>query len=93
MFLIDFLSADQITKGEKINNPKIFNLVDFMENTIDETKTFNGIHSVKYIHKGDNQNVFLDENLLKTCITNLIINAYKYSPNGGMIKIKTTQKN
>ena len=89
--LIDFLSADQIAKGEKKNKPKIFNLVDFMENIIDETKIFNGIHSVKYTHNGDNQNVFLDENLLKTCITNLIINAYKYSPNGGMIKIKTTQ--
>lgn len=90
--LIDFLSADQIQKGNKKNNPKIFNLVDFMESAIDETKSFNELHSVKYTHTGEKQNVFLDETLLKTCVSNIIINAYKYSPKGGNINIKTEQK-
>ena len=30
--------------------------------------------------------------LLKTCITNLLINAYKYSPDGGVISITTEHK-
>jgi PAS domain S-box-containing protein len=90
--LVDFLSADQIQKGNKKNNPKIFNLIDFMDSVIDETKTFDGMHTVKYTHKSENQNVFLDETLLKTCVSNIIINAYKYSPNGGNINIKTEQK-
>jgi two-component system sensor kinase FixL len=90
--LVDFLSADQIQKGDKKNNPKIFNLIDFMESVILETKSFNELHSVKYKHIGQNQNIFLDETLLKTCVSNIIINAYKYSPKGGNINIKTEQK-
>jgi PAS domain S-box-containing protein len=87
--LIDFLSANDIEKGKIKNHPELFNLVEFTNKIIDDTKSFNGTHLIKYNHIGNYENVFLDMKLLKTCITNLLINAYKYSPDGGLIDITT----
>jgi signal transduction histidine kinase len=87
--LIDFLSANDIEKGKIKNRPELFNLVEFTYKIIEDTKSFNGTHKVQYKHIGNYENVFLDMKLLKTCITNLLINAYKYSPDGGVIDITT----
>lgn len=89
--LIDFLSSNDIEKGKTMNNPELFSLVKFTKKIIEETKSFVGGHIVKYKHIGDYQNVYLDMKLLKTCITNLVVNAHKYSINGGIIEITTEQ--
>jgi signal transduction histidine kinase len=90
--LIDFLSASEIEKGMIKNNPEVFNLSKYTEAVIEETKSFNGIHTIKYTHIGESQNVYLDKKILKTCLSNLIINAYKYSPKGGEIEVITELK-
>lgn len=90
--LIDFLSASEIEKGMIKNNPEFFNLYKFTESVIEETKPFNGIHTVKYTHLGENKNVYLDKKILKTCLSNLLINAYKYSPKSGEIEMTTEFK-
>jgi PAS domain S-box-containing protein len=90
--LIDFLSTNDIEKGKIKNHPELFNLVEFTNKIIDDTKSFNGNYLVKYNHIGNYENVFLDMKLLKTCVTNLLINAYKYSPDGGVISITTEHK-
>lgn len=87
--LIDFLSANDIERGRIKNHPEIFNLVEFTNKIINELKSFNGNYLIKYNHIGNYENVFLDMKLLKSCITNLLINAYKYSPDGGVIYITT----
>lgn len=87
--LMDFSSANDAEKEESINNPESFALDKFLVDLIEEVKAFNGIHRVKYKHTGKLQNVILDKKLLKTCISNLIINAYKYSPKGGTIEIES----
>lgn len=89
--LMDFLSISEVEKGNIKNNPETFNIVKFMENAIDDTKSFNGSHQVIYQHIGTHQNVFLDMKLLKICLTNLIVNAYKYSPKDGIVEITTEQ--
>ena len=89
--LKDFLSTNDIEKGKILNNPELFSLVKFTKKIIDETKSANSLYSVKYKHIGDYESVHLDMKLLRTCITNLIINAYKYSSEGGLIEIATVQ--
>lgn len=87
--LMDFMSVNEIEKGTIQNNPETFNLVQFIESIINEIKSFNGTHSVNYVHCGTGEYAIADKKLLKTCISNLLINAYKYSPNGGTIEIDT----
>ncbi len=89
--LMDFLSVDEVEKGKITNSPETFNLIEFIKYQIEETKQFNGIHTQNYEHIGKFENACLDKKLLKTCLTNLIINAYKYSPEGGVIQIISKQ--
>lgn len=90
--LLDFLSLSQIEKGMIKNNPETFNLLRFIEDVIEETKTSAPNHSFEFIHKGEKQDIFLDKKLLKICVTNLLGNAIKYSPSGKTIKIKSESK-
>jgi PAS domain S-box-containing protein len=89
--LMDFLSVEEVEKGKIVNNPETFDLVEFITNHIEETKQFNGIHIHNYSHVGKHKTVSLDKKLLKICLTNLLINAYKYSPNGGTIETSSEQ--
>ena len=89
--LMDFLSVDEVEKGKITNSPETFNLIEFIKYQIEETKQFNGIHTQNYEHIGKFEDACLDKKLLKTCLTNLIINAYKYSPEGGVIQIISKQ--
>ncbi len=90
--LIDFVSAGEIEKGKAKNNPEIFNLVKFTEDLIEEIKSREGHRDIKYIHLGEYRNVFLDKELLKTVLNNLIVNAYKFSPESETIEITTEQE-
>jgi two-component system sensor kinase FixL len=87
--LIDFLYMNDEEKEEMKSNAEIFNVFTFTLDLIEETKSFNGIHNIKYQQLGRYDNVYLDKTLFKTCMFNLIINAYKYSPEGETILITT----
>jgi PAS domain S-box-containing protein len=91
--LTDFLTSEQIEKGEKDNNPQLLNIIDFMNSTIDEINILYDTNNVKYLHKSKNNNVSIDEHLLKTSITNLIVNAIKYSEKELPIIITSTITN
>ena len=88
---MDFLSVDEVEKGKITNFPETFNLVEFIKYQIEETKQFDGIHTQSYEHIGKFEDACLDKKLLKISLTNLIINAYKYSPEGGVIQIISKQ--
>lgn len=87
--LIDFHSANEIENGGTINRPDSFDIKEYIPHLLNELTTFNGIHSIGYKHTGNTTKVTLDKKLLKTCLSNLIINAFKFSPNGGKIDIFT----
>ena len=89
--LMDFLSVDEVEKGKITNFTETINLVEFIKDKIEETKQFDGIHTQSYEHIGKFEDACLDKKLLKICLTNLIINAYKYSPEGGVIQIISKQ--
>jgi PAS domain S-box-containing protein len=87
--LSDFMSSSEIEKGEIKNTPEAFDLIEFIEKLLLEVWSYAGSHHVKYKHQGHNKSVYLDMKLLKTCLSNLITNAYKYSPAGSTIEIVT----
>jgi len=86
--LLDFLSTEDIKNDRINNNPETFNLATYINNLLPEIKSYNGIHAIKFIHKGLINEVKLDKKLLKICLTNLMINAFKFSPEGGPIELK-----
>jgi PAS domain S-box-containing protein len=86
--LLDFLSTEDIKNDRINNNPETFNLATYINTLLPEIKSYNGIHAIKFIHKGLNNEVKLDKKLLKICLTNLMINAFKFSPEGGPVELK-----
>lgn len=87
--LMDFMAAKDIENEIIKNNPLPFNLQAFIKDVINEVKSFNGSHSINYKHLGNYTEAYLDTKLLKICLTNLLINAYKYAPDGGNVEITT----
>ncbi len=89
--LMSFIAFNEIKKGTYKNEPETFDIVEFTENFIEETRSANEEHIVKYNHQGKYKEVYLDKLILKECMSTLIFDAFKYSPNGGEIEIKTEQ--
>lgn len=89
--LADFLSENEIENGKINNLPTKLNVKSFMESLIKENIYNSAIHNISYRHIGLDSEVSLDKKILKTSLINLLINAYKYSPKGGLIEVKSHQ--
>lgn len=87
--LNDFLSLGQIENGNIKNSPARLDVAQFLKETFEEIKTSNGIHTFSYQHTGAARDVILDKKLLKICVSNLLTNAVKYSPDGGTIELRS----
>lgn len=85
--LNDFLSLSKLEEGRVENMPEEINLKEFIEEIISEMK-FMTLENQKigYLHSGV-EVVLLDEKLLKNILFNLISNAIKFSPEGGLIEV------
>lgn len=83
--LTDFLTLDRYNNGIIGNNPQSLDLVEFIKKLVEEINISQ--HPVNYSHIGQTGNVCLDPKLLKICLTNLLVNAIKYSPQRDLIKI------
>jgi signal transduction histidine kinase len=78
--LNDFLSLDKLEQGAVEVKPSYFNIDKFAEELIDEIQaTFKKGQKIIYKHSGKT-NVYLDKQMLKNILYNLISNASKYSP-------------
>ena len=88
--LTDFLSIEKI-ENDKINPVyKDFDLKRLCEEVIESMKMqAKERQIIKYKHSGRTSIVCLDGNLLQHCLLNLVSNAIKYSPNDGLIELKT----
>ncbi|WP_018342343.1 PAS domain-containing sensor histidine kinase [Cytophaga aurantiaca] len=82
VILNDFLSLSKLEEGVVPNTPSEFNIYmlakdiqDEMQSTLKEKQTFT------CVHKGP-ETVYLDKNIIKNILLNLISNAVKYSEKG-----------
>jgi len=88
--LNDFLSLERLEAGKVTPAFKEFNLIELAEEVIEEMQLIaKENQSIIYHHTGENAFVFLDPNLLRNCLINLISNAIKYSGEQTFIKLST----
>lgn len=88
--LNDFLSLEKLEAGKVKANPSKFDLLAFAEEITEEMQLMTKQKQlIVYEHQGTTGEVFLDPNLLKNCIINLISNAIKYSGEDTMIQFNS----
>lgn len=88
--LNDFLSLEKLDTGKVQANLSSFNLKELAHEITEEMQVAlkNGQHII-FKHRGQDQLIKLDQNLLKNCIIILIDNAIKYSGNLSSIQFYT----
>lgn len=91
--LNDFLSLEKLEAGKVEANVQQFNVVSFAEEIAEEMQLMSKQNQhIVYEHTGTIANVYLDPNLLKNCIINLISNSIKYSGEDTLIQFNTILK-
>jgi len=88
--LNDFLSLEKLEAGKVEADAHWFDIFTFAEEIAEEMQLMTKQKQlIVYEHKGTTGQVFLDQNLLKNCIINLISNAIKYSGEDTMIQFNS----
>lgn len=91
--LNDFLSLEKLEAGKVEANTSWFDIISFAEEIAEEMQLISKQNQlIVFEHKGTTAQVFLDQNLLKNCIINLISNAIKYSGEDTMIQFNSILK-
>lgn len=91
--LNDFLSLEKLEAGKVEVHPTWFNIINFAEEIVEEMQLISKQDQhIIYEHKGISAQVYLDINLLKNSIINLISNAVKYSGENTMIQFNSILK-
>jgi two-component system sensor kinase FixL len=88
--LNDFLSLEKLEAGKVEPTFTTFDLVKLSEEITEEMQMVAKQNQhIIYQHTGKESMVYLDQNLLKNCIFNLIANAIKYSGENSFIEYNT----
>jgi PAS domain S-box-containing protein len=91
--LNEFLSLGKIEEGKVEVKSEEFDLTEFINNIINEMNVLlKPNQSIQFNHKGV-PNTYLDSNLLKHVVVNLMSNAIKFSPENSIISIDTSIDN
>ena len=84
----DMLFMGRAESGKLKCNPLPINLVEFCQDLLDQLQLGNETkHQLKLI-PSNVTSAILDQQLLHGIISNLIVNAIKYSPNGGQVSLE-----
>jgi PAS domain S-box-containing protein len=87
--LENVLFLGQSESGRLEFNPQVGNLEHFCQNLVEELKPDEGSpHAIIYMSQGNVEQVYMDEKLLQHIFGNLLCNAIKYSPQGGVIRFE-----
>lgn len=91
--LNDFLSLEKLEAGRVEPSANWFDMIPFAEEIVEEMQLISKQNQlIVYEHTGVSAQVFLDQNLLKNCVINLISNAIKYSGENTMIQFNSILK-
>ncbi len=91
--LNDFLSLEKLEAGKVEPTVNWFDIIPFAEEIVEEMQLISKQDQlIVYEHSGTSAQVYLDPNLLKNCIINLVSNAIKYSGENTMIQFNTFLK-
>jgi PAS domain S-box-containing protein len=93
--LNDFLSLEKLEQGKVELKPALFSLTEFSKELIEDMQpTLKKGQKIEYTHKGENNNeVFIDQQMFRNVIFNLLSNASKYSPEDSLIEYCSTNVN
>lgn len=90
VMLDDLLSLEKLEAGKQEPVFASFDLVEFAEDITEDMQVLAKVHqAIIYQHTGLTSKVNLDQQLLRTCIVNLISNAIKYSGENTFIDFTT----
>ncbi|MEG4342284.1 ATP-binding protein [Microcoleus sp. A003_D6] len=84
----DMLFMGRAESGQLKCNPLPINLVEFCQNLLDQLQLGNEAKHKLTLISSDVTSAILDRQLLHGIISNLIVNAIKYSPNGGQVTLE-----
>jgi signal transduction histidine kinase len=84
----DVLMFSKAEAGKLEFNPVPLDVVEFCRDLIEELQlTAQKQHRINFRCLGIQQDAYLDEKLLRQILSNLLSNALKYSPKGGLIQV------
>jgi signal transduction histidine kinase len=84
--LTDILTLTRAEAGELDYKPQLINVENFCLNLLEDVQMFSRTtHTIKFIKHGQSFRANLDEKLLYSILSNLLLNAIKYSSPGGKI--------
>jgi len=79
---------DQLEKDEIVPNQNWVNLVSLSQDIIDDLKLVDaGEHQLTFSSYGKSRMVWLDQEIIRCIIVNLLLNALKYSPPGTVVAL------
>lgn len=79
--LTDILTLNRAETGKLECKPEWLDVEAFCLNLLDDIQSFNLInHTLKFSRKGQGKRILLDEKMLYSILSNLLLNAIKYSP-------------
>ncbi|MBS1938358.1 MAG: PAS domain-containing sensor histidine kinase [Bacteroidetes bacterium] len=92
--LNDFLSFERISEGEPATQAEPIDIVHFCIGLAEELRgTAKPGQALEYDHGGEERAITVDRTMLLNAITNLVTNAFKYSPEGSPVTLHTSITN
>lgn len=91
--LNDFLSLDKLEEGKIETHPSTWSVVELTRDIIEELSDYRKEgQKIIHEHKSPKEEVFLDQNVIRNILINLLSNAMKYSSQGDEVEVRTAVK-